>query len=262
MNQLELFLFTYGVIVIRYLLIAGLFYFFFYRRLRASLFYKKIQTKFPRRSDVRRELLYSLISIIIFSCTVVLIVKTPIAEYTRVYYSFSDMPLWYYPLCFILMLVVHDTYFYWAHRFMHHPLIFRKVHLLHHKSTNPSPWAAYAFHPIEAVVEASILPILAFCFPIYFLLFGLFFFFSILYNVYGHCGYELLPKRLNTHPIGKWLNTSVHHNMHHEKSQNSYGLYFTFWDRVMGTLAEDYYVQFEEVKARRPMYALCDCSKS
>jgi len=42
---------------------------------------------------------------------------------------------------------------------MHHKKLFRWFHLVHHQSTNPSPWAAYAFHPLEAVVEAGIIAV-------------------------------------------------------------------------------------------------------
>jgi lathosterol oxidase len=61
-----------------------------------------------------------------------------------------------------LMLLLHDAWFYWTHRLMHHPKIFRHVHLVHHRSINPSPWAAYSFHPIEAVIEAGIYLLIVF----------------------------------------------------------------------------------------------------
>jgi sterol desaturase/sphingolipid hydroxylase (fatty acid hydroxylase superfamily) len=35
-----------------------------------------------------------------------------------------------------------------------------------------------------------------------------------------------------------WLNRSTFHNDHHRLFRGNYGLYFTFWDRVMGTLRE------------------------
>jgi sterol desaturase/sphingolipid hydroxylase (fatty acid hydroxylase superfamily) len=68
-----------------------------------------------------------------------------------------------------------------------------------------------------------------------------------LYNVYGHLGFEIYPKGLNKHWLGRWINTSVNHNMHHQFFKGNYGLYFTFWDKVMNTLNKDYDDHFERV---------------
>jgi sterol desaturase/sphingolipid hydroxylase (fatty acid hydroxylase superfamily) len=68
-----------------------------------------------------------------------------------------------------------------------------------------------------------------------------------LYNVYGHLGFEIYPKGLNKHWLGRWMNTSVNHNMHHQFFKGNYGLYFTFWDRVMNTLDKDYENNFERI---------------
>ena len=54
-------------------------------------------------------------------------------------------------------------------------------------------------------------------------------------NVLGHLGFELYPKGFTTHWLGKWNNTSTHHNMHHKYYNCNYGLYFNIWDRIMGT---------------------------
>jgi lathosterol oxidase len=68
--------------------------------------------------------------------------------------------------------------------------------------------------------------------------------------VYGHLGFELYPKNFTRHWFGKWINTSVAHNMHHQYFTGNYGLYFTLWDRAMGTLRKDYGKTFEEVASR------------
>ncbi|MEM6723972.1 MAG: sterol desaturase family protein, partial [Bacteroidota bacterium] len=107
------------------------------------------------------------------------------------------------------------------------------------------PWTAYAFHPLEAVVEVGIIPLLAFTLPLHHGSFTAFFLFQIFYNVYGHLGFELYPKGFNTTWIGRWINTSVAHNLHHKKFTGNYGLYFLFWDRLMGTLREEYDEVFE-----------------
>ncbi len=247
------FFIIYGAIAIRYLIIATIFFLIYYKFLRNKIAYKKIQQKFPKGSDYIRELKYSLLSVVFFGAFGVLALRSPISIYNQVYYDLNSLPIWYYMLCFPVMLIIHDTYFYWMHRSLHHPRIFKHAHLVHHKSTNPSPWAAYAFHPLEAILEAAILPILAFMLPLHITAIGLFFLFSIIYNVYGHSGFELYPKKFQKHWLGKWLNTSVHHNLHHKNFDNSYGLYFTFWDRLMNTMAESYEETYDEVKGRKKL---------
>ncbi len=250
-NYLESFTTLYSIIVIRYLVVASIFFLIYYVFFKKKWSYKKIQSKFPKSKDYVREVLYSVCSVVMFACMGVLIFESPLTPYSQIYWEIGEMPIWYYGLSFVFMLIVHDSYFYWMHRTMHHPKIFKVTHLVHHKSTNPSPWAAYSFHPIEAFFETAILPIMAFTFPIHFTVFGLFFLFQIIYNVYGHLGYELYPKGFNKHWLGKWINTSTHHNLHHKHFDNSYGLYFTFWDRMMGTMAPEYDETFEEVKTRK-----------
>ncbi|MEL6805609.1 MAG: hypothetical protein AAFO91_17710 [Bacteroidota bacterium] len=50
---------------------------------------------------------------------------------------------------------------------MHHPLLFKWVHLIHHRSTNPSPWASYSFHILEAILEVMIAPIILVLVPMH-----------------------------------------------------------------------------------------------
>jgi lathosterol oxidase len=50
--------------------------------------------------------------------------------------------------------------------------------------------------------------------------------------------------------VGKWINTSVNHNQHHQFFKGNYGLYFLWWDRWMGTLRKDYDRRFDEVSER------------
>ena len=118
---------------------------------------------------------------------------------------------------------------------------------MHHKSTNPSPWASFAFQPTEAVIESGIVYLFALTFPLHFIHLFSFLIFMTFYNVYGHLGYELFPKGFNRHWFFKWFNTSVNHNMHHQYFKENYGLYFTYWDRLMNTLHKDYDARFKTI---------------
>jgi len=213
--------------------------------------FKKIQSRFPLRKDYVREFGYSLFTAFIFALIGYLVYLTPFVNFTKVYYKIADHGVAYLIVSVMLMIVVHDTYFYWTHWLMHKKFLFRIVHRVHHLSTNPSPWAAMAFHPLEAVIEAGVIVIIPFLFPVHPLAIGLFLLFMMIYNVYGHLGYELYPKGFSNNIIGRWVNTSVNHNMHHQHINGNYGLYFLFWDRWMGTLHPEYNETFEEVKTRK-----------
>jgi sterol desaturase/sphingolipid hydroxylase (fatty acid hydroxylase superfamily) len=214
------------LILLRYLVIALIAFLIFYVIWKSQRRFRKIQLKFPEKKDYLRELGYSILTVTIFTAIGWLIFMTPIKNYTQVYWHVSDHSLGYFFFSVVLTLLVHDTYFYWTHRAMHHPLFFNVFHKVHHLSTNPSPWAAFAFHPLEAVVEASIIALVAFLFPVHPLAIALFLLIMMIYNVYGHLGFELYPRGFSKSAIGKWINTSVNHNQHHQFFRGNYGLYF------------------------------------
>jgi sterol desaturase/sphingolipid hydroxylase (fatty acid hydroxylase superfamily) len=236
----------------RYFVLAGLAFLLFYFLWKERKQFAKIQRRFPKNKDYLREIGYSLITMCIFAGIPWLFFFHPSIRETTLLLStpFELGKIWFF-LAFPLMVLIHDTYFYWTHRLMHHPALFSWFHLVHHKSTNPSPWAAYAFHPLEAVVEVGIFVLFVYLLPLHPLHIILFFLFSIIYNIYGHLGFELYPAGFQRHWLGKWINTSISHNQHHQFFTGNYGLYFLWWDRWMGTIRKDYDKQFDEVKSRR-----------
>ncbi len=232
----------------RYFMVAGIAFVLFYLLLRKYISLKKIQPRYPVWKDYSREIIFSVFTMSVFALVPLFLLKNPrVAPHTTFYRHVGEYGRLYFFFAFPLMFLMHDTYFYWMHRLMHHKKLFRLFHLLHHQSTNPSPWAAYAFHPLEAVVEVGIYAVFLFTIPIHYLHFFIFFLLSLIYNVYGHLGFELYPKGFSQHWFGKWINTSVSHNQHHQYFRGNYGLYFTFWDRMMGTIRKDYDQKFEEV---------------
>ena len=242
------------LIALRYFIIAGIMWLIWYKLIRRKVAFKKIQLRFPRSVDYRRELLYSLSTMVIFALVPFLVLFTSARQYTQFYRDAYQYGALYFWLAFPLTFIIHDTYFYWTHRLMHHPKLFNSFHLVHHRSTNPSPFAAMAFHPLEAIVEAGIFVVLVLVMPITQWHLFVFFLFMMMYNVYGHLGWELYPKGFTKTAIGKWVNTSVSHNQHHQYFKGNYGLYFLWWDRWMHTIRHDYDEKFEELKSREPLY--------
>ena len=238
------------VILFRYVFLASLGFLLYYVIFRKKVFYKKIQTKLPANRDYYREIGYSLITAVVFALIGYGVFGTPFVKYTQTYWKIGDYGTGYFVVSIFLMILFHDAYFYWTHRWMHGKGVYKIVHRVHHLSTNPSPWAAMAFHPIESVIEGGVIAFIAILFPVHPLAIAIFLLFMMVYNVYGHLGYELYPKGFSKSIMGKWINTSVNHNLHHQTFQGNYGLYFLWWDRWMGTLHAQYDEHFEEVGGR------------
>lgn len=217
-----------AIVGVRYLATSGLFAWLTHD-LRPGL-YK------GQEPQIRREIGWSLLSSAIYG------VPAGIAAWgwqtrgwTQVYLDPHAMPLWWMPVSLLIYLFAHDTWFYWTHRWMHRPRVFRLAHAVHHASKPPTAWAAMSFHPIEAVTGAIVIPALVFVVPVHIAVLGLVLAIMTLMGVTNHMGWELFPRWLVHSRLGDWLITASHHQRHHESYLCNYGLYFRVWDRLCGT---------------------------
>lgn len=241
--------------VVKYLLAAGGLYVLVYGVLAARVASRRLQLACVDRRQIAREVGWSLVSAVIFGTTSLLLVIGPgELGWNRMYF---DIEAWGWPYALFtlaLMIVAHDAYFYWTHRLMHHPVVLRWVDRTHHLSRTPTPWTAYAFHPGEAVVQVAFPPLLAAVVPLHPLILLLWSVHMVARNVLGHAGFELMPAGFARSRWLGWLATATHHDLHHETFRWNYGLYFTWWDRLMGTEHPDYLERFDAATGaqRRP----------
>ena len=241
----------FAVTMIRYLFIAGLAFLIFYQWFPKRFVKNKIQKRLAGKADFLREVAHSVVTGLIFAVIGYVLLYTPLVKHTVIYTAIDAYAWWWLPVSVALSLIIHDTYFYWMHRLLHHKKIFRLAHLVHHKSTNPSPWASYSFHVAESVVEGFVLVVLAFIVPMHPLAIILFIVIGFMINVYGHLGYEIMPKGLRHSFLFEIINTSVHHNLHHSKFKGNYGLYFRIWDRLLKTEHPDYVKEYDRIQQPR-----------
>ena len=242
--------FTTIEVGLRYFLFAGVAWALAYGLFRRRWLHRKIIARFPLSADVLREIGYSLMTLVIFGLVGAATITAARLGWTQMYWKLSDHSRAWFFGSVACTIFLHDAYFYWTHRLMHHRRLFPLFHRVHHLSTNPSPWAAYSFAPAEAVVEAGIFPVAVMVLPIHPAAFGLAMLWQIVFNVAGHTGFEFHPRWLMNTPLRLILNTPTNHVMHHEKMWGNYGLYFNIWDRLMGTNHPDYESRFREVTSR------------
>ncbi|MBD3730979.1 MAG: sterol desaturase family protein, partial [Sphingomonadales bacterium] len=166
--------------------------------------------------QIRREIGWSLASAAIYGVPAGVVAwGWQERGWTLIYSQWSDYPLWYAPLSLFAYLFAHDTWFYWTHRWMHRPRLFRIAHAVHHASRPPTAWAAMSFHPIEAISGAVVIPALVFLIPIHVALLGAVLAIMTLMGVTNHMGWELFPRRIVHSALGNWLITASHHQRHH-----------------------------------------------
>jgi sterol desaturase/sphingolipid hydroxylase (fatty acid hydroxylase superfamily) len=242
---------AYGVHFFEYLFLAGVAFLLFYVLLPKYFKKNKIQQKNATRKDFIREFFNSLRTVLIIVILSLVMLYTDLVQYTQAYFDLDEYPTWWFFLSMTTALIIHDTYFYWMHRTAHHPKLYKHIHYLHHKSVNPSPWAAYSFQLTEGILEAMITVIILLLIPIHPLALLGFGMQSLAINVYGHLGYEIFPKWFRRSPLFHLFNTSVHHNMHHSTFNYNFGLYFRVWDRLMGTEHPDYVKQYDKIQQSR-----------
>ncbi len=223
------------IMVVGYFFLAGASYYYFYK-LRVKKWYKKkVQPKKPSTSMVRLEILYSSITLLIYCGTSWIIYYCYGLGITKIYFEIEKFGWSYFLISIICSILIHDTYFYWTHRLIHLRYLFKFIHRTHHLSHNPTPWATFSFHPIEGIISVGYIPIIVFLIPIHPL--SLFIFLSnmTLVSIVGHLGYEVFSIQFLKGNFGKWINSPTFHNKHHEIAKYNFGLYFTYWDRIMGT---------------------------
>lgn len=103
---------------------------------------RKIRKPTPRNRQIRRELAYSALTVVIFMLMGVFVYEGAAGGFFKFYSDIGDYG-WPYLLFSIgLLTLFHDAYFYWTHRIIHHPKLFRHFHAVHHRSVNPTPFTA------------------------------------------------------------------------------------------------------------------------
>ncbi len=210
---------------------------------------RRIQKRKASFADYKREFLSSMRTVLIFAVTTISTVLFIETGWVNIDRGAINWPIFAVQLA--AMIVAHDAYFYWMHRALHHKSLFRMAHLHHHKSRTPTPWAAYSFASFEAFSEAAFVPaylllVSTIGAPMYDFAIFIFLAHMIIRNVMGHAGIELFPAGWTRIPLG-WITTTTHHDLHHSQGNSNFGLYFTWWDRWMGTEHPQYQERFDAV---------------
>lgn len=222
-----------------FLFLATLFVIIFTRYFVFAKIYSNVLSRFSNnvrnkwnfnRVQIQREIKWSILSSLVFTIFSGFGFWAYQQGLTKIYNTISDYSLIYFCMGPFLLLVLYETYYYWLHRIMHIPIIFKYVHKAHHQSIHPTVFASFAFHPLEAVLQFLFFLIIIFVMPLHYAVLLATLMIMTVSAVINHSGIEIFKSKISKHLIG-----STHHDLHHEEFKTNYGLYFTWWDKWMKT---------------------------
>jgi sterol desaturase/sphingolipid hydroxylase (fatty acid hydroxylase superfamily) len=161
--------------------------------------------------------------------------------------GFWDNPIWFL-LLFPLTPLWISFHFYWIHRALHWPPLYRLAHALHHRNTNVGPWSGLSMHPVEHVMffSSALLHLIVPAHPVH-ILFHMQH--QALTAATSHTGFEgMLVKDRNRLALG-----TFHHQMHHRYFECNYGNLEVPWDKWFGSFHDgtaESHMRFKERRRR------------
>lgn len=237
-EPIELFLFflvVFAVIFLRYLVIAGVYHYLFFSLFRNEVDHKILDKKPLSQQQIQKEVYWSTLSTFIFTFIGIGLYALWYCGYPAIYLELASYPIWYFFVSIFFALFIQDTFYYWLHRWMHMPNVYRYIHKVHHLSVHTSVFTSFSFHPIETILQALILPFIIIVLPLHIYAVICILAFMTLSAVINHAGVEIFPANNLGKWMAKWIIGAAHHDYHHRKFTANFGLYFTFWDRWMDT---------------------------
>lgn len=250
------FLVALGQVTAVYYALAALLHFVVPRLLPV----RSVQKGEPKMGQARTEALNCVGPLLVKALALTAVEKLHAAGYGKMYEGRAQtVPEVAYLVGTIAVLdVLYDTWFYWSHLLMHRwKWLYARVHAMHHKSVTPTPFAGYSFHLVEALIMFAWVVPCVFLIPIHTWLHRLYHLWTMAIHIGGHAGYEVAPFIPTLEAVASmaWvrgrkpcdqLNTVRHHDLHHLRPNGNFSLYFTHWDRLMGTEHANYKQQIAE----------------
>lgn len=210
--------------------IFGLLAYYVFSTLSYLIVFDKKTCEHPKylKNQIKLEMIQANVAMPVMAFLTAFFWMLEIRGYSKLYDLSSDGPgLWYDILQFPMFLLFTDFWIYWIHRVLHHPLIYKRLHKPHHKWIMPTPFASYAFHPMDGFLQSVPYHVFPLIFPLQKLVYLGMFIFINFWTILIHDG-----EYVANNPI---INGAACHSIHHFAFNYNYGQYTTLWDRLGGS---------------------------
>lgn len=213
-----------------YLFFCSISYRIFFRVGKQKFFPKTIDPDNEKelQHQIKHEIWIALASIPFMSCLMMPAAVFSHRGYSKMYYQITEETGGWREIVIstILFFGFTDCLVYIFHRGLHHPVIYKHVHKLHHTYKYTTPFSSHAFNPCDGFGQGVSYYLFTFLYPVHHIQFIILFLFVNFWTISIHDQVDF---------GGHFMNTTGHHTIHHEKFNYDYGQYSTVWDRLGGT---------------------------
>lgn len=145
----------------------------------------------------------------------------------------------------VLFIYLDDFLYYWMHRAMHRPALFKRIHGRHHRILTPWAITGHYMHPLEYVLTGWLALVGPLLLGAHVVTIWAWITFRQWEAAEGHCGYDFPWTPTHFLPGN---DGARHHDVHHARVRGNYAGFLTWVDRAFGTLSRGY---AEDLAARR-----------
>ncbi|PSS00922.1 hypothetical protein BD289DRAFT_360481 [Coniella lustricola] len=208
----------------------GILLYFIFATLSYAFVFDKKTLQHPKylRNQMTLEIKQTMGAMPGMSFCTMLMMLLEVRGYTKLYDTCADAPFGAYTwLQFPFFILFTDFGIYWIHRWLHHPLIYKRLHKPHHKWIMPTPFASHAFHPLDGFAQSVPYHVFPLIFPLQKIAFLALFIIVNVWTILIHDG-----EFVSDNPV---INGAACHSIHHLAFNYNYGQYTTLWDRLGGS---------------------------
>lgn len=187
-----------------------------------------IETRPVPAGQIRREVLLSLVSILIFGGYGIVTVWALTHGVVRITTHLEVSTI---ALDCLLVFFWNELHFYGCHRLLHRPWLMRHVHAVHHRSRVATPFSTYAFHWFEGLLLGSVMFTGMLFHDFHVVAVVLLPLLSIAANTAGHFNYDPFPGVTQRN----FLAMTRRHALHHSRGNKNFGFLLSWPDRIFGS---------------------------
>jgi plant 4alpha-monomethylsterol monooxygenase len=144
----------------------------------------------------------------------------------------GPLPAWYVIVAQIACFIVLDDFlYYWMHRTLHTPWLYKHVHSVHHRITTPFALTGNYMHVIEFMLTSTLVMTGPALLGAHVVTMWLWIVFRQLEAADGHSGYDV---PWNPALLVPFYKGPVYHDFHHRRFFGNYAGFFAYLDKLFG----------------------------